>query len=151
MITKICKSLTISETSLISEISCYPLVWRFSRHFDYIAPSTENRRYKTYSTNLPVSQFPHLIRRDLLFSLGLGRSKVLVLRFGPKMNTKVAFNTHPLITTTLNFLTSSRHSRRLKLGIQLNQTKSNPKGICNHIAPGTRLITPLLEHYRCAN
>ena len=29
-------------------------------------------------------------------------------------------------TTTLNFLTSSRHSRRLKLGIQLNQTKGNP-------------------------
>ena len=30
----------------------------------------------------------------LLFSLGLGQSKVLVLRFEPKMNTKVAFNTH---------------------------------------------------------
>ena len=58
----------------------------------------------------------------ILFSLGLGRSKVLVLRFGPKINTKVAFNT----TTTVNFLTSSRHSRRLKLGTQLNQTKPNP-------------------------
>ena len=58
----------------------------------------------------------------ILFSLGLGRSKVLVLRFGPKINTKVAFNT----TTTVNFLTSSRHSRRLKLGTQLNQTKTNP-------------------------
>ena len=30
----------------------------------------------------------------LLFSLGLGRSQNLS-RFGPKMNTKVAFNTHP--------------------------------------------------------
>ena len=29
----------------------------------------------------------------LLFSLGLGRSNVLVLRFGPKMNTNVAVNT----------------------------------------------------------
>jgi len=59
---------------------------------------------------------------SFLFSFGLGRSKVLVLRFGPKMNTKVAFNT----TTTLNFLTNSRHSGRLKLGTQLNQTKPNP-------------------------
>ena len=30
--------------------------------------------------------------RHLFFSLGIGRSKVLVLRFGLKMNTKVAFN-----------------------------------------------------------
>ena len=29
----------------------------------------------------------------VLFSLGLGQSKVLVLRFGPKINTKVGFNT----------------------------------------------------------
>ena len=60
-----------------------------------------------------------------LYGLGLGPSKVLVLRFGPKMNTKVAFNTTKT-TTTLNCLTSSRHSIRLKLGIQLNQTKLNP-------------------------
>ena len=32
----------------------------------------------------------------------------------------------PPATTTVNFFTSSRHSRRLKLGIQLNQTKPNP-------------------------
>ena len=52
------------------------------------------------------------------FSLILGRSKVLVLSFGPKMNTNVAFNTHthpPTTTITLNSFTSSRHSRRLKL------------------------------------
>ena len=30
----------------------------------------------------------------ILFSLGLGQSKVLVLWFGPKMNTKVTVNTH---------------------------------------------------------
>ena len=35
-----------------------------------------------------------LLKQCKLFSLGLGRSKVLVFRFGPKMNTKVAFNTH---------------------------------------------------------
>ena len=67
----------------------------------------------------------------LLFSLGLGRSQSPSLR--PKMNTKVAFSHHPQLThlsptttTKLNLLTSSRHSRRLKLGIQLNQTKPNP-------------------------
>ena len=68
----------------------------------------------------------------LLFSFGLGQSQSPSL--GPKMNTKVAFNTHPPPPptttthppTTLNFLTSFRHSRRLKLGIQLSQTKPNP-------------------------
>ena len=42
------------------------------------------------------------------------------------MNTIVAFNTTTTYPppTTVNFLTSSRHSRRLKLGIQLNQTKA---------------------------
>ena len=46
---------------------------------------------------------------SLLFSLGLGRSKVLVLRYGPKMNTNVAVNTTtnypPPTTNTVNFLT----------------------------------------------
>ena len=37
----------------------------------------------------------------LFFSLGLGQSKVLVLRFGPNMNTKVAFNTTYIITLAL--------------------------------------------------
>ena len=60
---------------------------------------------------------------SILFSLGLGRRKVLVLRFGPKVTLKLLST--PPTTTTLNFLTSSRHSRVLKLGIQLNQTKPN--------------------------
>ena len=55
--------------------------------------------------------FKHMI----LFSLGLGQSQNP--SFGPKMNTKVAFN-----TTTGNVLTSSRHSRKWKLGVQQNQT-----------------------------
>ena len=75
-----------------------------------------------------VHPAPQPDRGDILahykvFSLGLGRGKVLVLMFGPKMNTKVAFD-HPPIT--INFLTSSSHSRRLKLGIQLNQAKPKP-------------------------
>ena len=35
-----------------------------------------------------------LLNISILFSLGLSRSKILVLRFGPKMNTNVAF-IHP--------------------------------------------------------
>ena len=56
-----------------------------------------------------------LDQRLFLFSLGLGQSQSPSL--GPKMNTKVVFNHDPPPPpTTLNFLTSSRHSRRLKLG-----------------------------------
>ena len=46
------------------------------------------------------------------------------------MNTKVTFNTThppPPLPTTVHFLISSRHRRRLKLGVQLHQTKPNPK------------------------
>ena len=39
------------------------------------------------------------------------------------MNTKVAFNT----TTTVNFLTSSRHSRRLKLGTKIHESQTELK------------------------
>ena len=48
------------------------------------------------------------IYMPILFSLGLGRTKLLVLSFGPKMNNKVP-------PTTVNLLTSSRHSRKLLL------------------------------------
>ena len=45
------------------------------------------------ATGLKNSGRPRITELSL-FSLGLGRMKVLVLRFGPKMNTKVAF-IHP--------------------------------------------------------
>ena len=88
----------------------------------------QKARIALYGSSLKCSNIYLLIMEIalesiLLFSLSLGRSKILVLRCGPRMNTKVAFTVTP--PTTVNLLTSSRHSRRLKLGIQLNQTKAN--------------------------
>ena len=58
-----------------------------------------------------------------LFIVQLGpRSKQsLSLKLRPRMNTKVAFNHHH----HTKLLTSSNHSRRLKLGIKVNQNKTN--------------------------
>ena len=47
----------------------------------------------------------------------------LVVQLELKLNTIIGLNHPPAPPTTINFLTSSRHSRRLKLGIQLNKTK----------------------------
>ena len=64
--------------------------------------------YTNYSdcTHQPLPNLADRIvkKKDLfLFSLGQSRAKVLVSRFGPKINTKIAFN-----TTKVNVLTNSR-------------------------------------------
>ena len=45
---------------------------------------------------------------NILFSVGQSQAKVIVLWFGPKMNTKVAFNNKP---TYLPFNTTTQHSK----------------------------------------
>ena len=62
-----------------------------------------------------------LVYLFLLFSLDLGLSQNPFPRFGPKMNTNVAFNTN---TTT------SR--KKLKIGIQVYQTKKQTKETTLH-------------------
>ena len=68
---------------------------------------------------------PHR-REDEDHIVQLGPRSKQSLRFRPKMNTKVAFNTHHHPPTTQNLLNSSRHSRMSKRSTQLNQTKPNP-------------------------
>ena len=63
----------------------------------------------------------------------------LIVQLGPRSKQSISFKVWtkdkhksycqhppPPPPTTVNFLTSSRHSRRLKLGIQLSQTNPNP-------------------------
>jgi len=81
------------------------------------------------NTKRNCSELTHIFKsvtRSLkLFSFSLSRSKVLVLMFGPKITLQMLSTPPTNTTTTVNFLTISRHSRTLKLGIQLNQTKPN--------------------------
>ena len=59
--------------------------------------------------------------RQLLFSLGLGQNQSL--RFGPKLNTKVTFNTttHP---PTENFSEGSGDGRRPRFGMKASYSPS---------------------------
>ena len=66
------------------------------------------------------------VRRESIVQLWPRLKQSLSLSLGPKITLKLLSTPPPPTTTTLNFLTSSRHSRRLKLGIKLNQTKLNP-------------------------
>ena len=99
---------------------CLKLVWRIftNANTEYIMINIDqiwlSKIFFKYYW-LPIQ----IVKNHELFSLGLGRSKVLILRFGPKMYTKVAFNTlSPTHHTKFNFV-----SRRLKLCKQLNQSR----------------------------
>ena len=84
-----------------------PVVWQFPLHWN-----------KKYPLQCVVHfHFVFVMQTLLLFSLG--QSPSLDQRWTLKL-----LLTSPT-TTTRNFLNSTRHSRRLKLGIQLNQTKLN--------------------------
>ena len=84
-----------------------------------------------------------IIKTDILwpvlFSFDPFRSKILVLRSGPQINTKVAFHT----TTTVNLLTSSSNSGKLKVGTQLYQSKSNQTTKQHQIKPCQAIVVHL--------
>ena len=73
---------------------------------------------------------------------------IYIVQLELKLNTIIGLNHHPPPPpTTTNFLTSSRHSRRLKLGIQLNPNLKKKKNLSKNLSKKLKSPTTPSEPY----